>query len=145
MDNNNIQFIDQRLANLRLLIAQCRAQSAAAEKCLGNTIITLKIKRINAIHPLEKRLGEHRALIPLYTARFLTYEHLLAKQIINLDFQLIAPKPKQFLQHLFALHLPEQHPLIYINLHNVRKHHFTRNRSNRTATITIKRYCRNSH
>ena len=64
--DNNIQFIDQRLAHLHTLIPQCRAQSAAAEKRLSDTIITLEIKRIEAIHALEKRLGELRALIPVY-------------------------------------------------------------------------------
>ena len=65
MDNNNIQFIDQRLAHLRSLIPQCKAQSAADEKLLADTIITLEIKSIEVIHALEKRLGELRALIPV--------------------------------------------------------------------------------
>ena len=56
--DNNIQFIDQRLAHFCLLIPQCRAQSAASEKRLADTIITLEIKRIVAIHALESRLGE---------------------------------------------------------------------------------------
>ena len=107
--DNNIQFIDQRLAHLRTLIPQCRAQSAAAEKHLADTIITLEIKRIEAIHAVEKRLGELRALIPVYNARHPTYEHVIAKQIINLDLQLIAAKTKQFTTHSptplpFALH-----------------------------------------
>ena len=110
--DNNIQFIDQRLAHLRTLIPQCRAQSAAAEKRFADTIITLEIKRIEAIHALEKRLGELRALIPVYKARHPTYEHVLAKQIINLDLQLIAAKTKQFTTHSptthpFELHLSE--------------------------------------
>ena len=71
MDNNNIQFIDQRLAHLRSLIPQCKAQSAAAEKRLADTIITLEITRIEAILALENRLGELRALIPVYKARCL--------------------------------------------------------------------------
>ena len=91
---NNIQFIDQRLAHLRSLIPQRRAQSAAAEKRLADTIITLEIKRIEAIHALENRLGELRALITVYKARCPTYEHVLAKQIINLHLQLIAAKTK---------------------------------------------------
>ena len=86
----NMQFIDQRLAHLPTLIPQCRAQSAAAEERLADTIITMEIKRIEAIHALEKSLGELRALIPVYKARHPTYEHVLAKQIINLDLQLIA-------------------------------------------------------
>ena len=85
MDNNNIQLIDQRLAHLGKLIPQCREQSAGAEKRLADTIITLEIKRIKAIYALEKRLGELRALIPLYKARSPTYEHVLAKQIIDFD------------------------------------------------------------
>ena len=60
----NIKFIDQRIAHLRKLIPQCRAQSAAAEKRLADTIITLEIKQIQAIHALAKRLGELRALYP---------------------------------------------------------------------------------
>ena len=92
--DNNIQFIDQRLAHLWTLIPQYRAQSAAAEKRLADTIITSEIKRIEAIHALEKKLGELRALIPVYKARHPTNEHVLAKQIINLDLQLIAAKTK---------------------------------------------------
>ena len=92
------------------LIPQCRAQSAAAEKRLADTIITLKIKRIEAIHALEKRLGELRALIPVYKACCPTYEHVLAKQIINLDFQLIAANTKQFSPHPFGAHPFAQHP-----------------------------------
>ena len=110
MDNNNIQFIDQRLAHLRLLIPQCKAQSAAAEKRLADTIITLEITRIEAILALENRLGELRALIPVYKARCPTYEHVLAKQIINLDLQLIVAKTKQFPTHPPASHLFAPHP-----------------------------------
>ena len=83
--DNNIQIIDQRLAHLRSFIPQCRAQSEADAKRLADTIITLEIKLIEAIHALERRLGELRALIPVYKARCPTYEHVLAKQIINLD------------------------------------------------------------
>ena len=97
--DNNIQFIDQRLAHLRSLIPQCKAQSAAAEKRLADLIITMEIKRIQAIHTLENRLGELRALIPVYKARHPTCEHVLAKQIINLDIQLIASKTNQFSLH----------------------------------------------
>ena len=56
--NNNIQFIDPRLTHFRTLVPQCKAQSADAEKRLADTIITFEIKRIEAIHALEKRLGE---------------------------------------------------------------------------------------
>ena len=108
--DNNIQFIDQRLAHLCSLIPQCRAQSAADEKRLADTIITLEIKRIEAIHALERRLGELRALIPVYKARCPTSDHVLAKQIINLDLQLIAVKTKHFLQHPPAAHPPAPHP-----------------------------------
>ena len=83
--DNNIQIIDLRLAHLRSLIPQCSAQSEAAEKRLADTIITLEKKSIEAIHALERTLGELRALIPLYKARCPIYEHVLAKQIINLD------------------------------------------------------------
>ena len=96
MDNNNIQFIDQRMAHLTTLIPHCRVQSTVAEKRLANTIITLEIKRIKEIHALEKKLGELQALIQVYKARCPTYEHVLAKQIINLDLQLITAKTKQF-------------------------------------------------
>ena len=109
MDNNNIQFIYQRRAHPSSLIPHCKAQSAAAEKRLADTIITLEIKRIVAIHALEKRLGKLRALIPVYKARCPTYEHVLAKQIINLDLQLIAAKTKQFLPNLPAAHPPALH------------------------------------
>ena len=108
--DNNIQFIDQRLAHLRSLIPQCRAQSAAAEKSLADTIITLETKRIEAIQVLEKRLGELRALIPVYKARSHTYEHLLAKHIIDLDLQLIAAKTKQFPTQPTAQNLLVPHP-----------------------------------
>ena len=94
--NNNIHFIDQRIAHLGLLIPQCRAQSAAAETRLADSIITLEIKRIEAIYAIEKRLGKLRALISVYKARCYTYEHVLAKQIINLDLQLISAKTNQF-------------------------------------------------
>ena len=107
--DNNIQIIDQRLAHLRSIIPQCRAQSET-EKRLADTIITLEIKRIEAIHALEKRLGELRALILVYKARCPTYEHVLAKQIINLDLQLIAAKTKQFLPHPPAAHPFALHP-----------------------------------
>ena len=103
--NNNIQFIDQRLAHLRSLIPRCKAQSAAAEKRLADLIITMEIKRIQAIHTLEKRLGELRALIPVYKARNPTYEHVLAKQIIDIDLQLIEAKSKNF-----PTHSPVAHP-----------------------------------
>ena len=75
--DNNIQFIDQRLVHLCTLIPQNKAQSAAAEKRLPDTIITLEIKRIEAIHALERRLDELRAIIPVYKARCPTYEHVL--------------------------------------------------------------------
>ena len=73
-------------------------------------IITLEINRIEAIHTIEKRLGKVRALIPVYKACCSTYEHVLAKQIINLDLQLIAAKTKQFLSHPFAAHSLAPHP-----------------------------------
>ena len=95
-NNNNIQLIDQRLAHLPTLIPQCREKSAGAENRLADTIITLDIKRIEAIHALEKRLGELRAPIPIYKARSPTYKHVLAKQIIDFDLQLIVAKTKQF-------------------------------------------------
>ena len=107
--DNNIQIIDQRLANHCTLIPQCKAQSAAAEKRLVDTIIIVEIKRIEAIYTISKRLGELRAIIPVYKARCPTYEHVLAKQIIILDLQFIAAKTKQFLTHPFAAHLLAPH------------------------------------
>ena len=103
-NNNNIQLIDHRIAHLRTLIPKCSAQSTATEKRLANTIITSKIKRIEAIHALEKRLGELRALIPVYKARCPTYTHVLAKQINNLNFQLIAAKTNRLSTHPPAPH-----------------------------------------
>ena len=108
--DNNIQFIDQRIAHLRSLILQCRTQSAAAGNRLTDSIISLEIKRIEAIHAIEKRLGELRALIPVYKARCPTDEHVLAKQIINLDYQLIAANAKQFSPHPPATHPFAPHP-----------------------------------
>ena len=108
--DNNIQFLDQRIAHLHTLIPQCRAQSAAAEKRLADSIITLEIKHIEAIKAIEKRLGEVRALIPVYKARCPTYEHVLAKQLINLDLQLIAEKTKQFLSHPLTANPLAPHP-----------------------------------
>ena len=87
--DNNIQFFDQRLAHLQSIILRCKAQSASAEKHLADLIITKEIKRIQAIHTHEKKVGELRALIPVYKARNPTYKHVLAKQIIVIDFQLI--------------------------------------------------------
>ena len=112
--DNNIQFIDQRIAHLYSLIPQCRALSVAAEKRLADSIITSEIKRIKAIHALEKRLGEIRALIFVYKARCSTYEHVLAKHIINLDLKLIEAKSKHFpshppAAHPLALHSPAPH------------------------------------
>ena len=63
--DNNIQLIDQRLAHLCSLIPLCKAQSAAAEKRFANKIITLEIKRIEAIHAIQHRFDELRALIPV--------------------------------------------------------------------------------
>ena len=90
--DNNIQFIDQRCAQLRSLIPRCKDRSAAAETRLAGLIITMEIKGIQAIHILKKRLGELRALIPIYKERNSIYEHVLAKQIIDLDLFLIAAK-----------------------------------------------------
>ena len=68
-----------------------------------------------SISALENKLGKLGALIPVNKTCCPTYEHMLAKQILNLDLELIAAKPKQFLLHLPAAHLPalhrfEQHP-----------------------------------
>ena len=108
---NNIQFINQSLAHLRSLIPQCRAQSAAAEKSLADAIITLEIKRIEAIYAIEQRLVELRALISVYKARCPTYKHVLAKQIINIDFQLITAKTKHFSPYPPATHPSAPHQL----------------------------------
>ena len=56
------------------------------------------------------RLGELRAHIPLYKARCPTYEHVLAKHIINLDFTFIAAKTKYFSSHPPAAHPLALHP-----------------------------------
>ena len=82
---DNINLINQRLAQLRAQIPQFRTHSSAAETRLANEIINLELKRIEAIHALEKKLGELRGLIPVYKARGPAYEHVLADQIINLD------------------------------------------------------------
>ena len=131
--DNNIQFIDQCLAHLRSLIQQFRAQSAAAGKRLADTIITLEIKRIEAIHALERRLGELRALIPVNKARCLTYEHVLAKQIINLDLQLIAAKTKLFNIYFRSISTCTTSTCTKS----------TRKKSTLSAANTIKRYGRN--
>ena len=95
--------------HLRSLIPQCRAQSAAVEKRLADTIITLEINRIEAIYALEKRLGELRAIILVYIALNLIYEHVNATQIIDLDLRLIAAKTKQFPLHLLKANPPAPH------------------------------------
>ena len=81
--DNNIKFIRQRHVHLRTLIPQNIAQSAVADKRFSDMIITLEIKRIEAIHALKRKLGEFQAIISVYKARCPTYEHVLAKQIIN--------------------------------------------------------------
>ena len=75
----------------------------------------MEIKRIEAIHALERRLVELRALIPVYKASSATYKHLLHKHIINLELQPIAGKTKHFpihpsAPHPTALHQPAPHP-----------------------------------
>ena len=130
MDNNNIEFIDQRIAHLRTIIPQCREQSAAADKRLADTIITLEIKRIVDIHALEKRLTELRALIPIYKARCHLFKHVLVKQTINFDFQLIAASQPPSLHHS-APHPPA--------LHSPKLNFFC------TAALRINRYGRNSY
>ena len=95
--DNDIQFIDQRLAHHYTLIPQRTAQSAATEKRLADTIITLEIKRIEALYTIKMSLSELRALIPVYDARFPTSEHVLAKQIIYLHLKLIATNTTIFI------------------------------------------------
>ena len=68
------------------------------------------MNRIEAINAIEKKHSERRALIPVYKARCPKYEHVLVKQIINLDFQLIAAKTKHFLSHHPAVHPLALHP-----------------------------------
>lgn len=77
----------------------------------------MKIKRIEAIHALEKKLGEFRALVPVYKARWLTHEHVLADQIINFDLQLIAVKSNQH-----ATNSPAPHLHVPIHLHIIQPH-----------------------
>ena len=105
--------------HLRSVIQRCNAQSAAAEKRLADLIINMEIKRIQAIHTLEKRLGKLRALIPVYKARNPTYEHVLAKQIIDIDLQLIEAKSKTFptlspVPHPSAAHSPLAKPFSFL-------------------------------
>ena len=106
--DNNINLIDQRLAHIRTLIPQFRQHSSAAEIRLANEIITLEIKRIEAIHAIEKKPVELRGLIPVYKTRVSAYEHVLADQIINLDLQLIAAKSNQHLPDYPAQHQPHR-------------------------------------
>ena len=72
----------------------------------------MKIKRIQAIHILEKRLGKLRVLIPVYKARNPTYEHVLAKQIIDIDLQLIEAKSNNFQTHSPVPHPSAAHTLL---------------------------------
>ena len=83
--DNNIKLIDQRLSQLRTLIARFKDHSTEADNRLANEIIRWEIKRIDAIQVLEKKLGELRAFIPVYKAQCPAYEHMLADQIINID------------------------------------------------------------
>ena len=54
---------------------------------------------------MKRDLASFEPYIPVYKARCPTYEHVLAKQIINLDLQLIAANAKQF-----STHPPAPHP-----------------------------------
>ena len=101
--DNNIKLIDQRLAQLRALIPQSRAQSAAKETRIVNEIINLELKLIEAIKALKKKFNNLTKCTPVYKAP--EYEHVLADQIINLDFQLISAKSNHPLPNQ-----PESHP-----------------------------------
>ena len=54
---DNINLINQQLAQLRALIPQFRTHLSAAEARHANEIITLKLKRIEAINALETKLA----------------------------------------------------------------------------------------
>ena len=75
---NTIKLIDQQLSQLRGLILRFRELSTAAEIRLANEIITRELKRFDAIQALNKKLGDLRKLIPVYTARFPANEYVLA-------------------------------------------------------------------
>ena len=102
----NIKFIDQQLTQLRALIPQSRAQSAAEEIRLANEIINLELKRIEAISALERKLNKLTKLIPVYKARFPAYEHVCANQIINFDLRLISATANQPLSNQPESHSP---------------------------------------
>ena len=98
-------------------IRKCKAQSEAVEKRLADSIINLDIKRIKAINALKKWIDKYPTPSTQFCvkARCPTYEDVFAKQIIDLDLQLIAAKTKQFslhspAAHLFELHLPALQP-----------------------------------
>ena len=108
--NNNIILIDQRLAQLRRLISRFRIHSTASKTRLPYEIITYQLKRINAIHARDKKLGELRGLIPVYKARCPAYKPFLADYIINLEHKLISLKSSQFLPKQSLSHPPVTHP-----------------------------------
>ena len=103
--DNNIHLIHHRHSQLRALILQSKAQSAIAETRFANKIINLELKRIQAIQALQKKLADLRGLIPVYKARYPSYEHVLADQIINFELQLISPKSNQLSPNKPASHL----------------------------------------
>ena len=72
--DNNINLIDQRLAQLRALIPQSSAHSAAAATRLANEIINKELKRIKTIQALDKNLGKLQALILIYKARYSAHD-----------------------------------------------------------------------
>ena len=97
--NNNVKSIDQRLSQHCALVEKFKYHSTVAENRYPREIIRCEIKRINIIQELEKKLGELRALIPVFKAECPANEHLLAVQIINIDLQIIVVK----LNHIHVL------------------------------------------
>ena len=122
--DNNINLIDLRLAQLRALITRFRAYSTTAETTLANKIISIELKRFEAIQDLEIKLADLRKLIPIYKARFPANKYVLADQIINLELQIIAAKSNHLAQdqpapQQLAPHRSAQQPLQSNEMHEI--------------------------
>ena len=138
--DNNIQFIDQQLEYLRSLISQCKAQSAAVAKRLADTIITLEMKRIEAIHAIEKRLGELRSLIPVYK-RWNNIRRC-ARKANNWSW---SPTHRSENKTIFTTSTCSTPTCITSICTTTNCTTFACNKSTRIAVYKIKRYGRNSH
>ena len=114
--DNKIQFIDQRFAHLRLLIPQCKAQSAAADKRLDDTIITLEIKRIEAINALEIKLASSELL-----------SQYIKPDTLHMNMSL----PIKLLILISILSQRKQNNFQHIHLHHIDSNHIHPNRSNK--------------